>query len=261
MAEAAMETPENTLSPMIWDDYLRTRSVDVRNDIVLHYSQLVKSIALRMRGIYKHYAQLDDVVNQGIIALIDAVEKYDPSRGIKFDTFATIKVKGAVIDYIRSQDWIPRRIRKLAQDFEDVSNKLCTDLGRQPTYKEIAKEMNMTPGQLDRIMEQTYAFNLLSYEEVLWQKMSGVGDDDFPSDRTEESPERRLLEEELRGQLAASVDALNERERLVVSLYYHERLKLREISGAMGISESRVCQIHAGAILKMKKTMHSYITA
>jgi RNA polymerase sigma factor for flagellar operon FliA len=259
MAEAAMENPETILSPMIWDDYLQTRSVDMRNDIVLHYSQLVKIIALRMRSVYKNYAQLDDVVNQGIVALIDAVEKYEPNRGIKFETFAAIKVKGAIIDYIRTQDWIPRRVRKHAQDLEDANNKLCADLNRQPTHQELAKEMNLTLGQLDSIMEQTYTFNLLSYEEVLWQRMSALGDDELDANRTEESPERRFLEEELRGQLAASLDTLNERERLVVSLYYHERLKFKEISGVMGVSESRVCQIHSSAILKMKKNMHSYI--
>jgi RNA polymerase sigma factor for flagellar operon FliA len=261
MAEAAMENTERTLSPMIWDDYLQTRRVDIRNDIVLHYSQLVKCIALRMRSTYKNYAQLDDVVNQGIIALIDAVEKYEPARGIKFETFASIKVKGAIIDYIRAQDWIPRRLRKMSRDLEAVNNKLCTDLGRQPTHQEIAKEMNISPGQLDRIMEQTYSFNLLSYEEVVWQKMSSVGSDDFASDSAEESPERRLMEEELRMQLAASVDALNERERTIISLYYYEKLKLKEIAGVLGVSESRICQIHSAAILKMKKNMQDYITS
>jgi RNA polymerase sigma factor for flagellar operon FliA len=214
-----------------------------------------------MRGTYKNYAQLDDVVNQGIIALIDAVEKYEPSRGIKFETFASIKVKGSIIDYIRSQDWIPRRLRKLSRDLETASNKLSSDLGRQPTYQEIAKEMNLTPGQLDRVMEQTYSFNLLSYEEVVWQKMTSVGDDDFASDSAEESPERRFLEEELRQQLAAAVDILNERERTIISLYYYEKLKLKEIAAIMGVSESRVCQLHSAAILKMKKNLNAYLTA
>lgn len=261
MAEALLETVDKALSPEVWDHYLKTRDIDLRNDIVLHYSQLVKCIALRMRGTYKNYAQLDDVVNQGIIALIDAVEKYEPARGIKFETFASIKVKGSIIDYIRSQDWIPRRLRKLSRDLENVNNKLCTDLGRQPTHQEIAKEMNMSPGQLDRVMEQTYAFNLLSYEEVVWQKMSSVGGDDFASDSAEESPERKLMEDELREQLAASIDSLNERERTVISLYYYEKLKLKEIAGVLGVSESRVCQIHSAAIVKMKKNMQEYITA
>ncbi|MCL2056397.1 MAG: FliA/WhiG family RNA polymerase sigma factor [Oscillospiraceae bacterium] len=253
--------PVNVISSELWGQYLEDRSVELRNELVLHYSQLVKCIALRMRGTFKNYAQLDDVVNQGIIALIDAVEKYDPARNIKFETFASIKVKGSIIDYIRSQDWIPRRLRKLSRDLEDMNSKLCTDLGRQPTHQELAKEMDMTPGQLDRVMEQTYSFNLLSYEEVVWQKMSSVGYDDFASDSAEESPERKLMEDELRVQLTGSIDALNERERTVISLYYYERLKLKEIAAVLGVSESRVCQIHSAAIVKMKKYMHEYITA
>jgi len=253
--------PVKTEVMMLWDQYLDSRDIDARNELVMQYSPLVKCIALRMRGTYKNYAQLDDVVNQGIIALIDAVEKYDPTRNIKFETFASIKVKGSIIDYIRSQDWIPRRLRKLSRDLETVNNKLCTDLGRQPTHQELAKEMNMTPGQLDRVMEQTYSFNLLSYEEVVWQKMSSVGGDDFASDSAEESPERKLMEDELREQLGGSIDALNERERTVISLYYYERLKLKEIAGVLGVSESRVCQIHSAAIVKMKKHMHDYIVA
>ncbi|MDL2232213.1 FliA/WhiG family RNA polymerase sigma factor [Ruminococcaceae bacterium OttesenSCG-928-L11] len=262
MAEAVIqESTDKTLDPSVWEEYMQTRDMGLRNDIVMHYSQLVKCIALRMRGTYKNYAQLDDVVNQGIIALIDAVEKYDVSRNIKFETFASIKVKGAIIDYIRAQDWIPRRLRKLSRDLETANNKLCTELGRQPTHQELAKEMNLSLNQLDRVMEQTYSFNLLSYEEVVWQKMSSVGGDEFATDSTEESPERKLMEDELRQQLAASIDALNERERTVISLYYYEKLKLKEIAGILGVSESRVCQIHSAAIVKMKRNMKEYITA
>jgi RNA polymerase sigma factor for flagellar operon FliA len=260
MTELALAEVQSAAEDM-WADYQRSRSIELRNEIVLHYSQLVKAIALRMRGTYKNYAQLDDVVNQGIISLIDAVEKYEPDRGIKFETFASIKVKGAIIDYIRSQDWIPRRLRKLSRDLEAVNNKLCTDLGRQPTHKEIAKEMDMTTAQLDKVMEQTYSFNLLSYEEVVWQKMSSVGGDDISVDEAEESPERKLMEDELRQQLASSIDALNERERTVISLYYYEKLKLKEIATILGVSESRVCQIHSAAIVKMKQSMKEYITA
>ena len=257
------ETGPAQVSPetAMWDKYLETRDLELRNEIVLHYSNLVKFIALRMRGTYKNYAQLDDVVNQGIISLIDAVEKYDPHRGIKFETFASIKVKGAVIDYIRAQDWIPRRLRKASRDLEAVNNKLCTDLGRQPTHKELAKEMGMTLEQLDRVLEQSYSFNLLSYEEVVWQKMSAMGGEDFELDSAEESPERKLMEDELRLQLVNSIEALNERERTVVSLYYYERLKLKEIAEVLGVSESRVCQIHSAAIIKMKGIMQEYIKA
>ncbi len=255
---AATTTMEKPVDRELWDTYLATRDIDLRNDIVLTYSNLVKYIALKMRGVYKNYAQLDDIVNQGIIALIDAVEKYDPSRGIKFETFASIKVKGAIIDFIRTQDWIPRRLRKASSDLEVVFNKLCSDLGRQPTHMEIAKEMHITVEQLDRIMDQTYSFNLLSYEEVVWQKMQNAGND-LLDDSVEDSPEGNLMEEELRQQLAEAIDSLAERERTVISLYYFEKLKLKEIADVLGVTESRVSQIHSSAILKMKKRMKEYV--
>lgn len=247
-----------TFCPDTWSVYLKTRDQTLRNDIVMHYAGLVKMIAVRMRGVYKNYAQMDDVVNQGIIALIDAVEKFDPAREIKFETFASIKIKGAIIDYIRSQDWIPRRLRKMAGELEQTHDRLYSTLGRQPTNTEIAAAMDISPEQLDRVMEQTYHFNLLSYEEVVWQKMTGMGEE--PAlDSADESPEGRLMEQELRAQLIAGIEQLNERERTVISLYYNENLKLKEIADVLGVSESRVCQIHSAAILKMKKNLNKYI--
>ena len=259
MQATAVDEVKSGVATAIWDEYILTRDVDLRNDIVMHYADLVKYIALRMRGTYKNYAQLDDVVNQGIIALIDAVEKFEPARGIKFETFASIKVKGSIIDYIRSQDWVPRRLRKMSGDLEATSNTLYTELGRQPTHSEIAKAMNLSTQQLDRVMEQTYSFNLLSYEEVIWQKMSSLSSFDLASDSVEESPERKLMEDDLRWQLSSAVDSLNERERTVISLYYYENLKLKEIAEVLGVSESRVCQIHSATILKMKRNMREYI--
>lgn len=243
----------------VWKDYAASRDQGMRNEIVLHYSDLVKFTAIRMRGLYKNYAQLDDIVNHGMIALIDAVEKFDITRDIKFETFASIKVRGSVIDYIRSQDWVPRRLRKQAGDLEQVNSRLHAELGRQPTNKEIAAEMDISVEQLDKVMEQSYNFNLLSYEDVIWQQASSMGEEPA-TNGLDDLPEGRLMEQELRQQLAVSLDKLNERERTVVSLYYYEELKLREIAEVLGVSESRVCQIHSAAIVKMQKTMKEYIT-
>lgn len=253
-------TDRTAQAEALWGKYAETRDPALRNDIVMHYAGLVKMIALRMRGTYKNYAQLDDVVNQGIIAMIDAVERFEPEKGFKFETFASIKIKGAIIDYIRAQDWVPRRLRKMSVDLEGAYNTLYSELGRQPTHKELAKSMNVTTEQLDRVMESSYNFNLLSYEEVVWQKMSVMGDE--PStDSIEDSPERKLMEQDLREQLGNAIDALNERERTVISLYYYENLKLKEIAQVLSVSESRICQIHSAAILKMKKNMNDYISA
>jgi len=259
-ATAIMEKTQDTALAQLWEQYTATKTPEARNDIVMNYLGLVKGIALRLRGVYKNYAQLDDVINQGIIALIDAVEKYDTGRNIKFETFASIKVKGAIIDFIRGQDWIPRRLRKLSGELEQTYGRLASQLGREPTHAETAKEMGLSIEQLDRVVEQTQSFNMLSYEELVWQKMSAMGDE--PADEgTTDSPEGKLMESELSAQLAGALDKLGERERTVISLYYHEGLKLKEIAQVLGVSESRVCQIHSAAILKMKATMKQYIEA
>ena len=254
-AAVAVDRPE---TEKLWEAYAMSRDAATRNELVLRYTGLVKGIALRMRGVYKNYAQLDDVVNQGIISLIDAVEKFDAGRGIKFETFASIKIKGSIIDYIRGQDWIPRRLRKMSSDLEQTFSRLCTDLDRQPTNKEVADAMGVSVEQLDRVMEQTYSFNLLSYEDVVWQKLTSVNTD-LSDDSVEDSPEGKLMERELLTQLTGAIDRLNERERTVISLYYYEQLKLKEIAAVLGVSESRVCQIHSAAIIKMKNTMREYI--
>lgn len=256
--EAALTGAKQAADTEMWNKYIETRDQNLRNDLVVQYSNLVKMIALRMRGTYKNYAQLDDIVNQGIIALIDAVEKFDPTKGFKFETFASIKIKGAIIDYIRAQDWVPRRLRKMSGDLDSIHSKLYSELGRAPTNQELAGAMNISTEQLDRVMEQTYNFNLLSYEEVVWQKMAAMGDEPV-SDSIEDSPERKLMENELRAQLGAAIDSLNDRERTVISLYYYEKLKLKEIAEVLGVSESRVSQIHSASILKMKRSMKDYL--
>ncbi|WRS26677.1 FliA/WhiG family RNA polymerase sigma factor [Oscillospiraceae bacterium MB08-C2-2] len=258
--QTAVEQEKTGVTLEMWERFMQTGDTSLRNDIVLHYSNLVKVIALQMRGIYKNYAQLDDVVNQGIIALIDAVEKYDPGRNIKFETFASIKVRGSIIDFIRAQDWIPRKLRKMSKDLDAATDTLYSQMGRQPTNHELAHHMGITVEQIDRILEQTYNFNLLSYEDVVWQRMSSVGGDRLEDSTSAESPEGNLMEEELRQQLGEAVDSLNDRERTVISLYYYERLKLKEIAEVLGVSESRVCQIHSAAINKMRKRMRDYIT-
>jgi len=259
-ATAVIEKTQNTNISQLWKQYADTKSAQLRNDIVMNYLGLVKGIALRMRGVYRNYAQLDDVVNQGIIALMDAVEKFDIGRNIKFETFASIKVKGAIIDFIRAQDWVPRRLRKLSAELEQTYSRLSAKLGREPTHAETAKEMGLSVERLDRVVVQAYNSNLLSYEEVVWQKASGLGED-FTDESIDQSPEGKLMENELSSQLAVALDKLGERERAVVSFYYHEGLKLKEIAQVLGVSESRVCQIHSAIILKMKNTMKQYIEA
>ena len=242
----------------LWDDYFAANRPEyLRNELVLQYQSLVRTIALQMRGMYKNYAQLEDIINQGILALMESIEKFDPERGFKFETFASIRVKGSVIDFIRSQDWVPRRARRQSRELETARDALFGKLGREPEKAELAQEMSVTVEQLDKILDEAYSFHVLSYEEIIYEKYSATFKGNADEDPTF-SPESRMLEGELRQQLAASIDLLNERERTVVSLYYYENLKLKEIAYVMDVSESRVSQIHSAALGKLKKRMLDY---
>lgn len=253
----AIEKPDQEKYIAQWQTYTESGSVEARNDIVLQYMDLVKKIVLRFRGSYNNFGQLDDMINQGIIALIDAVEKFDPTLGNKFETFASLKIRGAVIDFMRKQDWVPRNQRSLSKELDEVYGELYAMNGSEPTKEELADRMNINVEQLEKILQQRHNSIILSYEEVIDEKMMVASPLIF-NQSDKDSPEAGLLYEELRGQLAEAIDALNEKERLVVSLYYYESLKLKEIAAILEITESRVSQIHSAAIIKLKHKLANY---
>ena len=240
-----------------WRVYKANKSMEARNEIVLQYTSLVRKIVLRFKGSYNNFGQLDDMVNQGIIALIDAVEKFDPEMGNKFETFASLKIKGAVIDFMRKQDWVPRNQRNLSKELDDVYNELYAERGLEPTKLEMATRMGVTLPHLDKILQQRHNSIILSYEEAINEKMM-VASPLIVNQNDKDSPETGILYEELKGKLMEAIDQLNEKERLVVSLYYYENLKLKEIAEVLSITESRVSQIHSAAIIKMKNRLNNY---
>ncbi|MDR1134994.1 MAG: FliA/WhiG family RNA polymerase sigma factor [Clostridiales Family XIII bacterium] len=240
-----------------WREYKLSGSVAARNEIVLAYMDLVKRIVMRFKGSYNNYGQLDDMVNQGMIALIDAVEKFDPDMGNKFETFASLKIKGAVIDFMRKQDWIPRNQRTLVKELNSAYETLYAEYGREPTKEEIAAKMGVSGEQLENIMQKRHNAMILSYEEAINEKMMTVSP--LLTERKEDdAPEAEILRKELKQKLGEAVGGLNEKERLVVSLYYYENLKLKEIAEVMGITESRVSQIHSASIMKLRHKIEAY---
>ncbi|MDF2653958.1 MAG: fliA [Bacillota bacterium] len=241
----------------LWDGYKRNKSIEARNEIVLQYTNLVRKIVLRFKGSYSNFGQLDDMVNQGIIALIDAVEKFDPDMGNKFETFASLKIKGAIIDFMRKQDWVPRNQRNLSKELDEIYNELYAERGYEPTKQEMADKMGVTLPNLDKILQQRHNSIILSYEEAINEKMM-IASPLIVNDSDKETPETGLLYDELKEKLMEAIDQLNEKERLVVSLYYYENLKLKEIAEVMSITESRVSQIHSAAIIKMKNRLNNY---
>lgn len=255
-----MEDPTRTEEQEIkdlWGRYISDKSIELRNDIVLKYMWLVKSIVLRFKGSYSNFGQLDDMINQGIIALIDAVEKYDPEFENKFESFASLKIKGAVIDFMRKQDWVPRSQRSLAKELDEVYAELYAEKGCEPAKQEIAARMNINLLHLDKILQQRHNAIILSYEEAINEKMMVA----FPlitNSQGKGSPEPEILYIELKEKLVEAIELLNEKERLVVTLYYYENLKLKEIAEILGVTESRVSQIHSASLIKMKHKLNKY---
>ena len=238
----------------LWDNYRQTKSVAIRNQILTDYLSIVTINAKRMSAVYKNKAELADIVNQGVIALMECIDRYDPRRGVQFATFASVRVRGSIIDYMRKQDWVPRDIRKLSRQIDEEYGRLQSSYNRPPTDEEVAESLGISSDEYHKTMTHFYTFSLVSYEEIL---------DDASHYREPISemkvPEQTLQEAELKKVIAGSIDHLNEQERLVVSLYYYEELKLKEIAAVLGLTASRVSQIHTKALQKMKKKLQDYM--
>ena len=233
--------------------YKKTRDVELRNELVLMHMQTAKYVAVSLRNVYSKYGDVEDVINEGVIALINAVETFDVDRGVKFETYANLKIKGAVIDYVRKQDWIPRQVRKFGRDLDETYNFLYNELGRAPTNNEIAEKMGLTREKFAKSMADAASSATLSFEELLYE-------DNF-SDRAliGNEADRKIYETELKQTVENAIETLNPKEKQVVSLHYYEKLKFNEIAKVIGVSESRVCQIHSKSMLHLKRRLEEYI--
>lgn len=247
-------TKEIDINSQLWEKYNETRDVCIRNQILNKYLHIVTINAKRMSGIYKNKAEIEDVVNQGIIALIECIDRYDFRRGVQFESFASIRVRGSIIDYIRKQDWVPRDIRKRFVNMENVYLELQSSLNRQPTDEEVAEHIGVGINEFHKIVSQSQSFSILSFENLL-ENAYNFKEQASPID----PPEQRIQDEEIKAVLAQAIDKLSEKERLIVSLYYYEELKLKEIAVILGITASRVSQIHTKALMKMEKMLGDYI--
>ena len=225
---------------------------------MLQYTGLVRKIVLRFKGSYSNFGQLDDMVNQGIIALIDAVEKFDPDLGNKFETLCFLKNQGLHYRLHAKAGLGPAEISGTWPRSWMRFIMSCTPSGAMNRRsREMAERMGVSIHHLDKILQQRHNSIILSYEEAINEKMM-IASPLIVNESDKDSPETGLLYEELKGKLIEAIDHLNEKERLIVSLYYYENLKLREIAEVLSITESRVSQIHSAAIIKMKHKLVNY---
>jgi RNA polymerase sigma factor for flagellar operon FliA len=233
-----------------WEVFKATADVDAREKLILHYAPLVKYVASRVATGLPSSVDQSDLVSYGMFGLIDALEKFEPGRGNKFETYAIPRIKGAIIDELRAMDWVPRSIRFKARELEKAQADLEAMLKRQPTEQELAERLGMSRRELHDMVSQISFVSVLALDEVV-SAGSDRGEQVSLIDTLADKgidPTWGLESQETRGLLAAAINSLSEREKIVVTLYYFEGLTLAEIGEILGVTESRVCQIHTKAV-------------
>lgn len=241
----------------LWDAYKVKNEPQAREQLIVHYSPLVKYVAGRVAVGLPQNVEQSDLVSYGMFGLIDAIEKFDLERGYKFETYAISRIKGAILDELRSIDWVPRSVRAKARNLEKSFSRLEAKLHRAPTEEELAADLRITLDQLQTIMGQISFVGIVALDEML--SSSGdrgetltLGDTISSSD---DGPVGQYEVEEMRSLLAESINKMNEREKMVLTLYYYEGLTLADIGDVLGVTESRVCQIHTKAVLQLRSRM------
>ncbi|MCU0307044.1 MAG: FliA/WhiG family RNA polymerase sigma factor [Thermoleophilia bacterium] len=231
-----------------------------REQLILAYAPLVKYVAGRMGSALPSHVDGDDLISYGIIGLMGAVERFDPDRGIRFETYAMARIKGAIIDELRALDWAPRSLRHRQRKIEQASVALEQRLGRPATDEELAAEVGITPGELEAALVQISGTSLVALNEF-WSTPGAGGEGsemiDVIADERPSDPAELQEHAAVREVLAEAIATLPERERIVVSLYYYDGLTLREVGEVLGVTESRVSQLHTKAVLRMKGRLDS----
>ena len=245
------ETEKNKL----WEEYSRRRTAEVREKLIIEYAPLVKIVAGRLSMYLGYNVEYDDLVGYGVFGLIDAIDKFDYGKGIKFETYASLRIRGAVLDQIRKMDWIPRSLRQKQKKIDAAMNKLEWELGRPATDEELAKEIGISEDELLNWQGQANVTNVISLDEFV--DTSGEKNVESVGVNTFETPEEVIEKDELKKLLAESLETLTDREKKVILLYYYEELTLKEISLVLEVSESRVSQLHTRALQKMKTKLGS----
>jgi RNA polymerase sigma factor FliA len=257
--EEPTETAVNKTLEKIWQEYLETRSQASKDKLLVEYSPIVKYTAHRLAVNLPRSVDLNDLIGAGVIGLIRAVEKFDPKHEVKFETFATHKIRGAILDELRSLDWVPRSIRQKSKLLHRTYAKLQNELGRMPYDEEVAASMAISIEELNLMMEDVTPTTLVSLEETMPDRGSGDKSlklvDTIEDPDTETNPLFKMGFEETKSILKESIAGLPEKEKLVVALYHYEELTLKEIGEVLGISESRASQIHSKAIIKLRSKL------
>lgn len=237
-----------------WQDYRSSGDPQLRQRLLNHYLPLVRNVAGRLAMGFPKSVEVTDLVNTGVIGLIEAFSHFDPTRGIKFETYAVPRIRGAILDELRSLDWVPRSTRAKSREVDRAEFHLVGKLGRKPSHRELAQHMNITLDEFSTTLDDVSGATLLSLDEMIYREEDNR---QVPRVETIQGQDKNSVlgeieEMELRAYLAVAISNLTEQERLVIALYYYEELTLKEIGEVMQISESRVSQIHTKAVMKLR---------
>lgn len=241
----------------LWEDYQKKPTPELREKLIIEYAQLVKLVAGRLSMYLGHNVEFDDLVSYGIFGLIDAIDKFDMDKNVKFETYASLRIRGAILDQIRKMDWIPRTVRQRQRKIDDAMKAVEMRTGKAATDEELATELGLSGDELLNWQSQLKVTNVVSLNEFEENGPEPVMDARGNSHFAQ--PEDVVAEEELKVTLTEALDLLTEKERRVIELYYYEDLTLKEISKVLEVSESRVSQLHTKALLKMRKRMGDYM--
>ncbi|MFT6563801.1 MAG: RNA polymerase sigma factor for flagellar operon FliA [Actinomycetes bacterium] len=242
----------------LWRDFKETNDKSLREQLILHYSPLVKYVAGRVGVGLPSNVDQADLVSYGIFGLMDAIVKFDLERTIKFETYAISRIRGAIIDELRSIDWVPRSVRSKAKNVERAYSALAIRLQRTPSEEEVAEEMGIDVEALRKIFSEVSFVNVVALDELMHaggDRADSTTLGESLMDPRAEDPVSVFEDEETKYNLADSVAVLQEREKIVVTLYYYEGLTLSEIGQVLGVSESRACQLHTKAVLQLRAKM------
>ena len=241
----------------LWEMYQARRSPELREQIILEYAPLGKVVAGRLSMYLGYNVEYDDLVSYGVFGLIDAIDKFDTEKEVKFETYASLRIRGAILDQIRKMDWIPRTVRQKQKKIDEAIKRVEMQTGKTALDEEVARELGVSDGELLEWQSQLKVTNLVSLNEFIEQGTEPVMDARHNSHFIQ--PEEQVQETELKEKLKEAMELLTEKEKKVILLYYYEDLTLKEISRVLEVSESRISQLHTKALSKMQRTMGPYM--
>lgn len=240
-----------TSNVQLWNEYVKTKDKKIKDQLIIQYIEFVKIIAGRLYSNYGNNVEFEDLVSYGVFGLLDAIDKFDPTKNVKFETYAYIRIRGAIIDQLRILDWVPRSVRQKHKKIEDAYKFIENKLGRSANDQEIAEILNISLDDLNAILSEIHSFSVVSLEE----KISNNTNFSIVDDNVHNEPQSHFEQGEIKQILLDTLETLSDREKKIISLYYYSELTYKEISSILGVSESRISQLHTKAIIKLRNKL------